>query len=205
MMFGKKKDQDVSTQTSTESSSSSTTTPAADSSGRSFLRPEATTTPTSRPAVSPDLGRRPPDLSAYTQRRDATSTTSGSGSTASRPAESDQRKLIVGRDIFLNGEIRSCDTLVVEGRVEAVLVDCRAVEIAPAGQMKGAADIEAADISGRFDGELTVQGRLIVRATGKVLGKIKYRELEVERGGTISGTIESLPEVASSATGGQAA
>ncbi|CAN0499251.1 unnamed protein product, partial [Phaeothamnion confervicola] len=48
------------------------------------------------------------------------------------------------------------------------------------------------------DGDLTVHGRLTVRATGKVFGKVKYGQLEVERGGIISGTVEALPESATS-------
>ena len=114
------------------------------------------------------------------------------------PARTDHKKLIVGREIILNGEIRTCDFLVVEGRVEAVLNDCRQIDIASSGQFKGSADIESADISGRFDGDLTVHGRLTVRATGRVFGKVKYGQLEVERGGIISGTVESLPEASTS-------
>jgi cytoskeletal protein CcmA (bactofilin family) len=37
-----------------------------------------------------------------------------------------------------------------------------------------------------------------VRATGRVFGKVKYGQLEVERGGIISGTVESLPEASTS-------
>jgi cytoskeletal protein CcmA (bactofilin family) len=185
-MFGKKKDQEMSTPTSADTSSA---TPASDQS-KSYLRQDAPTPGVSRPAA-PEIARRPPDLSAFTQRRDQP--------TAPRAGETtDHKKLIVGREIILNGEIRTCDFLVVEGRVEAVLNDCRQIDIASSGQFKGSADIESADISGRFDGDLTVHGRLTVRATGRVFGKVKYGQLEVERGGIISGTVESLPEASTS-------
>ena len=187
-MFGKKKDQEMSTPTTT------TDTPATSGSdqSKSYLRQDAPSSPgVSRPAA-PEIARRPPDLSAFTQRRDQPS------SSAPRAGETDHKKLIVGREIILNGEIRTCDFLVVEGRVEAVLNDCRQIDIASSGQFKGSADIESADISGRFDGDLTVHGRLTVRATGRVFGKVKYGQLEVERGGIISGTVESLPEAATS-------
>lgn len=184
-MFGKKKDQEMSTPTTGDTTSS---TPAADQS-KSYLRQDAPTPGASRPAA-PEIARRPPDLSAFTQRRDQPA--------ATRPGETDHKKLIVGREIILNGEIRTCDFLVVEGRVEAVLNDCRQIDIASSGQFKGSADIESADISGRFDGDLTVHGRLTVRATGRVFGKVKYGQLEVERGGIISGTVESLPEASTS-------
>jgi cytoskeletal protein CcmA (bactofilin family) len=185
-MFGKKKDQEMSTPTTGDTTSASS---AADQS-KSYLRQDAPTPGVSRPAA-PEIARRPPDLSAFTQRRDQPAA-------APRAGETDHKKLIVGREIILNGEIRTCDFLVVEGRVEAVLNDCRQIDIASSGQFKGSADIESADISGRFDGDLTVHGRLTVRATGRVFGKVKYGQLEVERGGIISGTVESLPEAATS-------
>src|SRR5262245_35356468 len=187
-MFGKKKDQDM-----TPPASNETATPAGEAS-KSYLRPDAPaggSVPASRPAT-PEVTRRPPDLSAFTQRRDQPT------APATRQGEADHKKLIVGREIILNGEIRTCDSLVVEGRVEAVLNECRSIDIAASGQFKGSADIESADISGRFDGDLTVHGRLTVRATGKVFGKVKYGQLEVERGGIISGTVEALPESATS-------
>ncbi|WP_119303799.1 bactofilin family protein [Dongia deserti] len=180
-MFGKKKDQDMSTPNTAD------TPPTAPAEAKSYLRQDAPTPGVSRPA---EIARRPPDLSAFTQRREQPP--------APRAGETDHKKLIVGREIILNGEIRTCDFLVVEGRVEAVLNDCRQIDIASSGQFKGSADIESADISGRFDGDLTVHGRLTVRATGRVFGKVKYGQLEVERGGIISGTVESLPEASTS-------
>jgi cytoskeletal protein CcmA (bactofilin family) len=186
-MFGKKKDQEMSS--TPASADTSSTTPASDQS-KSYLRQDSPTPGVSRPAA-PEIARRPPDLSAFTQRRDQPAS-------APRAGETDHKKLIVGREIILNGEIRTCDFLVVEGRVEAVLNDCRQIDIASSGQFKGSADIESADISGRFDGDLTVHGRLTVRATGRVFGKVKYGQLEVERGGIISGTVESLPEASTS-------
>lgn len=189
-MFGKKKDQDVSTP-----AAETPAAPAADTAAKTYLRPDApaggAASGVSRPAA-PEVTRRPPDLSAFTQRRDQPA------APAARQGEADHKKLIVGREIILNGEIRTCDSLVVEGRVEAVLNECRSIDIAASGQFKGSADIESADISGRFDGDLTVHGRLTVRATGKVFGKVKYGQLEVERGGIISGTVEALPESATS-------
>jgi cytoskeletal protein CcmA (bactofilin family) len=179
-MFGKKRDEEIAAETAKET---------AEVQPRSYQRPEAPAAqPASRPALNPEIARRGPDLSVFGPRRD-TPSPSTSGKT-----EPDHKKLIVGRDISLNGEIRTCDTLVVEGRVEAVLQDCKNIEIMAAGEFKGAAEVDVADISGRFDGDLTARQRLIVRAGGKVLGKIRYGQLEIERGGVLSGEVEVLPE-----------
>jgi cytoskeletal protein CcmA (bactofilin family) len=105
----------------------------------------------------------------------------------------EMRRLIVGREISLTGEITSCDRLIVEGSVEANLTNCREVEIADSGLLKGSASIEEADIRGRFEGTLTVRKRLFVRATGKIIGTVRYGQLEVECGGQISGDIQAQP------------
>lgn len=101
------------------------------------------------------------------------------------------KRLIVGRDICLQGEITSCDVLVVEGRVEAS-ISARDIEIAESGVFKGNAEIEHAEIAGRYEGNLTVRDRLHIRATGKLIGTVRYRRLEIELGGEIVGDLKTL-------------
>lgn len=113
---------------------------------------------------------------------------------AATPAKTggpDPKVLIVGQEISLNGQITACDRLVVEGRVEATLQDTRSIEISQTGTFKGTAEIEDADIRGTFEGELSVKNRLFIRASGKVIGKIRYGQIEVECGGQLSGTVET--------------
>lgn len=104
------------------------------------------------------------------------------------------RTLIVGRDICVTGEIKACDRLVVEGTVEVALSDARSIEITPTGHFRGDATVESADISGRFDGQLTVKGKLTVRAGGQVSGSIRYATVVIESGGEISGDMETIGE-----------
>jgi cytoskeletal protein CcmA (bactofilin family) len=99
------------------------------------------------------------------------------------------RKLVVGREIVVSGEIASCEALVVEGTVRAS-VDCKDLQIAASGLFTGKATVAHAEIFGRFEGELTVTERLMVRASGKISAKLRYNEIEVERGARISGDIE---------------
>lgn len=111
-----------------------------------------------------------------------------------RGTQSD-RKLIVGQGISLNGEIRSCDHLIVEGKVEAELKDCRAIDLSGDGTFKGSAEVEDADIAGRFDGDLMVRGHLVLRAGGVIAGKLRYGEIEIETGGKVIGTMEPIESV----------
>lgn len=99
-------------------------------------------------------------------------------------------KLIVGPNIKLKGvEITDCDTLVVEGFVEATM-DSRVIQIAKDGSFKGSAGIDIAEIHGTFDGELTVRQKLVIYATGKVSGKIRYGNVVIEEGGQLMGDVQ---------------
>lgn len=114
--------------------------------------------------------------------------------TAPRAEETAGSRLIVGPNIKLKGvEIDDCDTLVVEGRVEATMVS-RAIQIAESGAFRGTADIEVAEIRGAFDGELTVRGRLVVHGSGRIRGKVRYGKLLVQEGGELSGDVGTLAE-----------
>lgn len=101
-------------------------------------------------------------------------------------------KLIVGPDIKLKGvEITDCDTLVVEGRVEASM-DSRVIKIAEHGVFSGTVGIDVAEIRGRFEGELTARRHLIIYATGRVSGTIRYGKITIEEGGELSGNVATL-------------
>ncbi len=102
------------------------------------------------------------------------------------------RKLVVGREICLSGEIKTCETLVVEGRVEADLNDSQSLEISEPGLFKGHATVEVCEVYGSFEGELTVTGCLLIRSTGRVSGKIRYADIEIARGGRLTGDIAAL-------------
>ena len=101
-------------------------------------------------------------------------------------------KLIVGPNIKLRGvEIDDCDTLIVEGRVEATMVS-RAIQIAEHGAYSGKVDVDVAEIRGHFQGEMTARTKLVVHASGRVSGKIRYGKMLVQEGGEMVGDIGSL-------------
>jgi cytoskeletal protein CcmA (bactofilin family) len=103
-------------------------------------------------------------------------------------------KLIVGPNIKLKGvEIHDCDTLVVEGRVEATMVS-RSIQIAEHGAFEGKVDVDIAEIRGAFQGEMTARKKLVIHASGRVAGKIRYGKILVQEGGEMSGDIGALHE-----------
>jgi cytoskeletal protein CcmA (bactofilin family) len=159
-------------------------------------------------AAQPELPRRKVDLPSGPGGTPTTGQTGVSAETSStlppavEPDRYSGKRLIVGEGIRLSGEISSCDRLVVEGEVEVTLNDTLALEIASTGRFTGGCEVEEADISGVYEGDLTVRRRLFVRGSGKLTGTIRYGELELERGGQIAGNISVLNTEGSERGGG---
>lgn len=146
-----------------------------------------------RPAAYP--GAYPGATAAYTPQ--TANDTPGSSMSMS----SSQNRLVISRGITLSGEIESCEHLVVEGTVEAALKGASILDIAESGAFYGTVEIDEATVAGRFEGDLTVRGRLTVKAGGSITGAIAYKELAVEAGATIDGTISPLDAQAKAAAG----
>jgi cytoskeletal protein CcmA (bactofilin family) len=144
----------------------------------------------------PDAYNRPTSPTTSPNAAAAAGTTSPAAATAAAPAvnttpaKEGESKLTVGPNIKLKGvEITDCDTLVVEGSVEATM-DSRVIQISERGSFKGSAEIDIAEIRGEFDGSLTARQKLVIYATGKVTGRVRYGKIVIEEGGQLSGEVE---------------
>ena len=143
--------------------------------------PSAANHPAASPALVPATAPRP----------SATPAPAVPAETSGRSDEAGS-KLIVGPNIKLKGvEIEDCDTLVVEGRIEATMVS-RAIQIAENGAFNGKVDVDVAEIRGSFQGEMTARKKLVIHASGRVSGKIRYGKMLVQEGGEMSGDIAAL-------------
>ena len=195
-MFGKKKDDDDPAKSPEKSNGTTESGHAGDEDAGLAppLKPfskKGSHAPAKPPSPSPhmpDLQRRSPDLPSVPARR------------IDRPRsnEVESRRLIVGRDIQLSGEISACDKLIVEGHVEVTLPGARVLEISPSGFFKGAAEVDEADISGRYEGDLIARERLIVRSSGRIHGTVRYGRIVIESGGESASTwnsVEALPPI----------
>ena len=107
-------------------------------------------------------------------------------------SEADSKRLVVGRNIKLSGEIDACEHLVVEGNAEVTLSKARLLEVASKGVFKGSAQVDDAIISGQVDGDLTVNKKLTVLSSGKISGSVRYGSIIIEAGGEVSGDIKAI-------------
>jgi cytoskeletal protein CcmA (bactofilin family) len=143
--------------------------------------PSAANHPSASPALVPSSAPRAAPAPAPSEADAPAKAEDGAGS-----------KLIVGPNIKLKGvEIEDCDTLVVEGRIEATMVS-RAIQIAERGSFQGKVDVDVAEVRGTFQGELTARKKLVIHASGRVAGKIRYGKMLVQEGGEMSGDVAAL-------------
>ena len=106
-----------------------------------------------------------------------------------------RRTLVVGRGISVQGTVQDAERLVVEGTMEATMINgLTELSITHGGVFKGEVEVDEAEVAGTIDGTLTARNALIIRATGRVLGTARCRRLQVEDGGQITGRIEMLTD-----------
>lgn len=171
----------------TDSSSSDNETLPLSTGSRIIEKTSSTThsdgdTPTANRVVTPSYEARKPAV--------RTLQTHSSSNTSATTAN-----LHVGRGLKLEGKIQSCDSLVIEGDVQAT-IESGTLTITETGEVRGEATVDQAEINGKFDGTLTVKKCLTINATGKITGTVRYGELKVEQGGKISGEIQATEDTA---------
>ena len=142
-------------------------------------------TPSSR--VTPSYEARKPTVRTL---QTSPSTSNGAGPNADTGATPPAANLHVGRGLKLEGKIQSCDSLVIEGDVQAT-IESGSLTVSETGDVRGEATVDEAEITGKFDGTLLVRKCLSITSTGRVTGSVRYGELKVEQGGQMSGDIQA--------------
>jgi cytoskeletal protein CcmA (bactofilin family) len=121
------------------------------------------------------------------------------GSPAALEAQ-DATRLCIGNAIRMKADIKACGAIQVDGYLEAT-AHCKELKVTKTGTLIGDLTVENADISGQFEGSLTVTDTLTVRTTGSISGTIKYNSVAIESGGNISGAIQRLETAAAPENG----
>ncbi|WP_291424080.1 polymer-forming cytoskeletal protein [Acidocella sp.] len=142
-------------------------------------------------ARSPFTPHMPAPATAAVPARSTVSSTA-----AATPRDDGQRRtLVVGRGISVQGTVQDAERLVVEGTVEAAMINGLVeLSIAQGGLFKGEVEVDEAEVAGTIDGTLVARHALIVRSSGRVLGTARCRRLQVEDGGQITGRIEMMTD-----------
>lgn len=107
--------------------------------------------------------------------------------------------LIICAGVKLKGEIAACNVLTVEGDIDG-RIQARQLVINASGTFTGKAHVDQAEIAGRFRGTLEVQGKLVIRGSGRLDCQVSYGQLEIEPGGEMCGRLMKLSAGETAAT-----
>lgn len=207
-MFGRRKPIESATRNQSSVAGGWKASPATESKGPTLVADNAASGSDATPVTTTPEITKGPDMSTQTSskplsgaivpeipRRSAVDNIPGSQARKPTPRNNiESKRLLVGRDISLSGEITACDVLVVEGTVQATLEQSQVLEVTDTGTFRGKVHIEEAVIAGLFEGTLTAREKLTIKSTGRIIGTVRFGQLEVELGGSIKGDTGPLDE-----------
>ncbi len=109
------------------------------------------------------------------------------------PVKASSNKLsIIDKNLTLDGSVSFSGELIVEGTIKGRLEGDHII-IAEAGLIDAEAHVANITISGVFNGNLTVNNKLMLMSGGSCSGTISCRDLEMEAGSILNGDIQSNP------------
>lgn len=103
----------------------------------------------------------------------------------------DKNCAFFGEGVTLKGFISAPDKVVIHGTVEGD-VDARELLVGTTGTIKGNVRVDQANIQGKILENVEARVCLSLRKTGRVEGSVSYGEIEIEKGGILSGTMRTL-------------
>ena len=96
--------------------------------------------------------------------------------------------LIVGEGVLAKGTFQVPGRAIVNGTLEGELM-AKDIVIGPTGRGVGKFTAETGDIRGEIHETVITTKSLVVRSTGRIIGNVLYREIEIEKGGHVQGAL----------------
>lgn len=107
--------------------------------------------------------------------------------------------VVIGDGVVVKGAFTVPSKAVINGVIEGDLT-AEEVLIGPTGRITGRVSAKVIDVRGQLHNTIVSEKSLIVRATGKIVGKIHYSEIEIEKGGEIEGALSQGAEPVSASS-----
>jgi cytoskeletal protein CcmA (bactofilin family) len=105
--------------------------------------------------------------------------------------QGDKSCAFFGEGVTFKGSITAPEKIVVHGTVEGDVV-ARELLVGANGTIKGNVKVDQADIQGKVLENVEARVCLSLRKTGRIEGSATYGEIEIEKGGILSGEVHAL-------------
>jgi cytoskeletal protein CcmA (bactofilin family) len=96
-----------------------------------------------------------------------------------------------GEGVVFKGSITAPEKVVVHGTVEGEVV-ARELLVGSTGTITGKVSVDQADIQGKIFERIEAKVCLSLRKTGRIEGSAIYGEIEIEKGGVLSGEVSTI-------------
>lgn len=106
-----------------------------------------------------------------------------------KPHVPSQATTVIARGVKVEGDFNSDGDVLIEGEVKGSLKTTS--DLSVGGESVIAADIKAgtATVSGRVDGNMVVDGQLVVKSSANIHGDIVAETMTVEKGAQLEGKV----------------
>jgi cytoskeletal protein CcmA (bactofilin family) len=109
--------------------------------------------------------------------------------------ENKDKKTVIGEHIFIDGNIRGEEHLVIEGSMKGnIKMAKHNFAVGPKGRFEGEISAQTVSISGQMSGTVKSQGKVEVTNEADFLGDIQAKSISVEDGAYFKGSIELTRE-----------
>ncbi len=102
---------------------------------------------------------------------------------------------VIGRGLFIKGELHGEEDLIIEGRVEGEITLKKHLVIESTGVILADIQTENITIKGEMRGNMTATDKVEIQAKARVVGDITAPRVVIEDGAQFKGHIE-MPEAA---------
>jgi cytoskeletal protein CcmA (bactofilin family) len=110
---------------------------------------------------------------------------------ASRGGNAKTDQSVIGKGLFLKGEITGSDSLFIDGRVEgAINLPGSRVTLGRNGQVGANISAREVVVSGKVRGNVTATDRIHIRAEGALNGDVAAARISIEDGAYFKGGID---------------
>lgn len=100
--------------------------------------------------------------------------------------------LVVREDTAIMGEIRNCQRIEIYGHVEGQIA-AESILVHEGGRFYGTAKSDNADVHGTMQGDVFIKHLISIRSSGSVSGSVRYGQLALEAGGSLSAEVRNVP------------
>ena len=100
-------------------------------------------------------------------------------------------KAVLGKNVVIQGQIRSQEDLTIEGEVDGTIEMLgHRLTIAPDGKVRADVKVREIEVRGSIQGKIEAAEKVVIRKSAQLVGDIHSTGIVIEDGGYIKGSVE---------------